>query len=63
MEKRLLNPSVWISLTTEKLIADNRLTAPTPIIAVVLACVVDTGIPNIELNNKEIEAAISAENP
>ena len=33
-----------ISLTTPKSIADKRLTAPTPIIAVVLVCVVLTGM-------------------
>ena len=37
--------------------------APTPIIAVVLVCVVDTGIPNIEAKNKTMAALTSAENP
>ena len=52
-----------ISLTTPKSIADKRLTAPTPIIAVVLVCVVETGMPHTELMIKHSEAAISAEKP
>ena len=52
-----------ISLTTPKLIAETRFTAPTPIIDVVLACVVDTGRLNTEQIKSEIAAAISAEKP
>ena len=52
-----------ISLTTLKLMAERRLTAPTPMMAVVLACVVDTGIPNSELKSRDTEAARSAEKP
>ena len=37
-----------MSLTTEKLIALSLLEAPTPIIAVVFVCVVDTGMPNTD---------------
>ena len=33
------------------------MTAPTPMMAVVLACVVDTGIPNSELKSRDTEAA------
>ena len=39
------------------------MTAPTPMMAVVLACVVDTGIPNSELKSRDTEAARSAEKP
>ena len=52
-----------ISFTTEKLMADILFTAPTPIIAVVLAWVVDTGMPKVELKNRQRDAAISAEKP
>ena len=52
-----------ISFTTDRLMDETRLTAPTPMIAVVLACVVETGIPKIELNRIEIDAATSAEKP
>ena len=34
-----------MSLTTEKFIALSLLEAPTPIIALVFVCVVDTGMP------------------
>ena len=52
-----------ISLTTEKLIAEILLTAPTPIIEVVFAWVVETGMPNTELIKRDTDAARSAENP
>ena len=35
-----------MSFTTPKLMAERRFTAPTPIMAVVLVCVVETGMPN-----------------
>ena len=35
-----------MSRTTPKLMALMRLTAPTPMMALVLVCVVETGIPN-----------------
>ena len=37
-----------MSLTTEKFIAESLLAAPTPMIALVLVCVVDTGMPNTD---------------
>ena len=52
-----------ISFTTPKLIAETRFTAPTPMIEVVFAWVVETGRLNIEQNKSEIAAAISAEKP
>ena len=52
-----------ISFTTEKLMAEILRTAPTPIIAVVLAWVVETGSPNTELINRQMDAAMSAEKP
>ena len=52
-----------ISLTTPKLMADTRLTAPTPIIDVVFAWVVETGSPNTEQKTSESEEAMSAEKP
>lgn len=52
-----------ISLTIDIFIADMRFTAPTPIIEVVLACVVETGILNIEQISKDSAAATSAEKP
>ena len=52
-----------MSFTTPKLMADRRFTAPTPMMAVVFAWVVDTGMPNTELKSSEREAAIPAEKP
>ena len=52
-----------ISLTTEKLIALSRLDAPTPIIALVFVCVVDTGMPNTDEKRRHSEAAASALKP
>ena len=52
-----------ISLTTLKLIALMLLTAPTPIIAVVLAWVVETGRLKREHRSREVDAEISAEKP
>ena len=52
-----------ISLTTEKLIALSRLDAPTPIIALVFVCVVETGIPVRDERSRHRDAAISALNP
>ena len=52
-----------ISLTTPKLIAETRLTAPTPMMEVVLACVVETGRLSREQISSEVEAARSAEKP
>ena len=52
-----------ISLTMPKLMADRRFTAPTPIMALVLVWVVDTGMPNRLDNSKHRAAAKSAEKP
>ena len=54
---------ITISLTTLRFTEEKRFAAPTPIIEVVFAWVVDTGIPNTELNKSEAEAARSAEKP
>ena len=43
--------------------ADNRLVAPTPTIAPVIVCVVLTGMPASEAENKVIAPAVSAQNP
>ena len=52
-----------ISLTTPKLMAESRFTAPTPMMAVVLVWVVLTGIPNREKPSRQAAPAISAEKP
>ena len=52
-----------ISFTTPKLMADTRFTAPTPMMDVVFAWVVDTGRLNTEQNKRDNAAAMSAENP
>ena len=52
-----------ISFTTEKLMAEILLTAQAPMIEVVFAWVVETGMPNTELKRRATDAAISAENP
>ena len=52
-----------ISFTTPKLMALTLLTAPTPIMAVVLAWVVDTGRLSSEHSSKDEDAARSAEKP
>ena len=41
---------------------EKRRDAPTPMMAVVFVCVVETGIPNTEDKNKQIAAVKSAEN-
>ena len=52
-----------MSFTTPKLMADNRLTAPTPIMALVLVWVVDTGMPNTLESSRHSAADRSAEKP
>ena len=52
-----------ISLTTEKFIALRRREAPTPMIALVFVCVVETGMPKIDERSRQREAARSALNP
>ena len=52
-----------ISFTTPKLMAESRLVAPTPMIAVVLVCVVLTGMPKTEDNKRQKAPAIYAEKP
>ena len=52
-----------ITWTTPKLIAETLLTAPTPMIEVVFAWVVDTGRLKTEQNSSDSAAAISAEKP
>ena len=52
-----------ISFTTEKLIAESLFTAPTPIIALVFVCVVETGTPIRLEYSRQIAPARSAENP
>src|SRR5699024_496057 len=52
-----------ISFTTPKLMAESRLTAPTPMIALVLVWVVDTGIPVTLASSRQKAPARSAENP
>ena len=51
-----------ISLTTLKLMADSRLTAPTPMMALVLVWVVDTGMPNrLEYSRQSAPREVCAE--
>ena len=54
---------ITMSLTTLKLMADRRFTAPTPMMAVVFVCVVLTGIPKMENPRRQAAPAISAEKP
>lgn len=69
--KKLINPHPGkvniqvrtISRTTEKLIAESLLAAPTPMIALVLVWVVETGIPKTDEMRRHTEAEISALNP
>ena len=51
-----------ISFTTPKLMADKRFTAPTPMMALVLVWVVETGIPNRLDASRQRAPATSAEN-
>ena len=48
---------------TRHLTADSRVVDPTPAIAPVMVCVVDTGIPASVAPNKVIAPAVSAQNP
>lgn len=48
---------------TRHLTADKRVVEPTPAIAPVIVCVVETGIPNAVAPNNVIEPAVSAQNP
>ena len=43
--------------------ADNLFVKPTPMIAPVVVCVVETGMPNFWVKNKVMAAAVSAQNP
>ena len=46
---------------TRHLTADKRVVEPTPAIAPVIVCVVETGIPEIVAPNKVIAPAVSAQ--
>jgi hypothetical protein len=48
---------------TRHLTADSLVVDPTPAIAPVIVCVVETGIPNIVAPNNVIAPAVSAQNP
>src|SRR5436190_24352275 len=48
---------------TRHFTADRRVVDPTPAIAPVIVCVVDTGMPNIVAPNKVIAPAVSAQKP
>lgn len=48
---------------TRHLTADSRVVDPTPAIAPVIVCVVETGIPDIVAPNNVIAPAVSAQNP
>src|SRR6267143_715943 len=48
---------------TRHLTADRRVVDPTPAIAPVIVCVVDTGIPAAVAPNKVIAPAVSAQKP
>jgi hypothetical protein len=45
------------------LTADSRVVDPTPAMAPVMVCVVDTGIPAAVAPNRVIAPAVSAQNP
>lgn len=49
--------------TTLHLIAFNRFAAPTPMMLVVIACVVETGIPSIAAPASTLAAVVSAAKP
>jgi hypothetical protein len=48
---------------TRHLTADSRATDPTPVMAPVMVCVVETGIPANVAPNKVSAPAVSAQNP
>ena len=48
---------------TRHLTADSRVVEPTPAIAPVIVCVVDTGIPKKVAPNNVIEPPVSAQKP
>src|SRR6202171_3449248 len=48
---------------TRHLTADSRVVDPTPAIAPVIVCVVETGIPNTVAPNNVIAPAVSAQKP
>src|SRR6202171_2342781 len=48
---------------TRHLTADSRVVDPTPAIAPVIVCVVDTGIPNMVPPNKVTAPAVAAQKP
>src|SRR5215831_4998696 len=48
---------------TRHLTADRRVVEPTPAIAPVIVCVVDTGMPKYVAPNNVIDPAVSAQNP
>src|SRR5947207_14163281 len=48
---------------TRHLTADSRVVEPTPAIAPVIVCVVETGIPRNVAPNNVAEPAVSAQNP
>jgi hypothetical protein len=52
-----------MSLAIPHLTAERRLVAPTPIIAVLMQCVVLTGIPKCEATSMTVAAEILAANP
>ena len=52
-----------MSFTTPKLMADSRLTAPTPMIALVLEWLVETGMPNKLYSSRQNATERSAATP
>ena len=52
-----------ISFTTPQFTLDSRRAAPTPIMAVVLVCVVETGMPVSEESSRQAAPAMSAAKP
>src|SRR5476649_780851 len=55
--------AVTISLATVQRTADIFFAAPTPMIAPVMVCVVDTGMPRLVAANSITEPAVSAQAP
>lgn len=55
--------AMTMSFTMRQSTLESRFAAPAPMIAVVLVCVVETGIPKIELMRSVIAAERSAEKP
>ena len=59
----VITQAQMILMVSPQRTADKRFVRPTPIIAPVVVCVVETGMPNFCVKNNVKEAAVSAQNP